>query len=217
MIANVKKYASVSGLIIGLLWALCYYLLSVLISAGWFPKPLAAGILVAAPLVITGGVRLKGFMDCAYDRTLSTVFLFFAFYASALSLDFENENYFILIFIPLILRCCGKIALSVMPASIGSDEEKFQKTVDNKKLAVWFAIVIIAAVLGTVITKFYGLAIVAGLNGFFLTLMYAYRKNDGVSENVVDYAMINGEAWAFMMFALVNPFVDYFMNKVLAF
>ena len=88
---------------------------------------------------------------------------------------------------------------------------------DNKKLAVWFVIVIIAAVLGTVITKFYGLAIVAGLNGFFLTLMYAYRKNDGVSESVVDYAMINGEAWAFMMFALVNPFIDYFMNKVLAF
>lgn len=217
MFEKVKSYASLSGLVIGLLWALCYYLLSVLTEAGWFPHPLAAGVLAAAPLVITGCSRMKGFMDCAYDRTLSTVLLCFVFYAAALSLDFKNEKFIILIFVPLIMRCCGKIAVSVMPASIGSEEEKFQKTVNNTKLAIWFIIVILAAVLGTVITRFYGLVIVAGLCGFFLALMRAYRKNEGVSESVVDYAMVSGEAWAFMMFALVNPFVDYFMNKVLAF
>ena len=212
---KIKDIAPLAGLFVGLLWALCYYLLAILVATGWFPLPVAAGVLAAAPLVITGCCHLKGFMECTYDRTVSTIFLFLSFYAAALSLDFKTENFLILIFLPIIVRCCGRVAISIMPTDIGSSEEKFQKTVDNKKLALWIIIAIIAAVVATILTKFYGLAIVAGLNGFFLTLMHAYRKKEGVSEDVVDYAIISGEAWAFVMFALVGPFIEYFMKFVL--
>ena len=214
---KIKDIAPLAGLIVGALWALCYYLLSILMATGWFPHPIAAGVLVAAPLVITGCTHLHGFMNCSYDKTVSTVFLFLSFYAAALSLDFKTENFLILVFLPIIMRCCGRVAITVMPTDIGSEEEKYQKNVDNSKLAFWIVSALIAALLGTIITKFYGLAIVAGLNGFFLTLMHAYRKKEGVSEEVVDYAIISGEAWAFVMFALVGPFVEYFTKFILAF
>ena len=211
-------FLPVVGLELGLIWAgfgwLCRFL--------GLPEPVTALVLTVWPWLSTGFLHLDGFMDVTdavkswrdLERrreilkdshvgsfaVISIVLLIiaqFAFFASAPG----SANFFILIFIPTVSRCCSALAVT------GLKPMSTSQYVDQKKpkthLVVLTLMLGVFLGAGFLLCGKYGFSLVGCLAGYGLALLHAYRSLDGMNGDISGYCLTIGELCAVAVYALV--------------
>lgn len=204
------------GLVIGLLWwgaaAIARWLL---------PPYLAAALIAAFPLVITGFMHLDGFMDAgdallscrdreeklrimkdahvgSFAAVLLVLLVLFQF-ASCMSID----RIFPLAMIPVLSRVCSAVCvLTLQPlahSEYASDEEPPASLVRIEKY-----IAVGALVLMLVFSGWAGLLCGAAvLGGYALCMRWCIKSLDGVSGDLAGFALTVSELCGLVVLAIV--------------
>ena len=211
-------FLPIVGLEIGLIWAglawLCHWLM--------LPTMMTALVLSAYPYIVTGFLHLDGYMDVtdavkswrdlerrreilkdshvgsfAVIGIVLLVVAQFAVFASAPA----DANYFILIFIPAVSRCCSALAVTgLKPMSTSQYADQSKPKSHMVVLTVMLAVFLAA---GFLLCGKYGFALIGGLAGYGLALRRAYKSLEGMNGDISGYALTLGELAAGAVFALL--------------
>jgi adenosylcobinamide-GDP ribazoletransferase len=199
------------GLIIGLLWSLLGFVLS-LFQLGLF----AAALMVILPYLLTGFIHLDGFMDCC-DAILSRrdleerqrimkdshtgafavicVSILMLVTAGAFSIFDFKEKYMALLFIPASTRACAGLAvMSLKPIGHSSYAGAFDKRVKPGHKVACAVILVCVCALSVVLFGINGLSAPAAAAGYGIAVWYADRQLGGMSGDISGYALTIGEA-----------------------
>lgn len=213
-------FLPVVGLEIGVFWLLADWLM------GWLNLPALAGGLVmcALPYLLTGFIHLDGFMDVTdaigswrnleerrrilKDSHVGSIaviwcaFLLIAGVAMFASVP-ETANRIVLLFVPVISRCCSALAvLKLKP--MGTSQYA-----DSQSKAVKWHVVLLAVLLtgcvaaGFLLTGKYGLVLIGGLVNYGLALRKSYRLLDGMNGDISGYCLTISELCAVAVYALL--------------
>ena len=211
-------FLPVVGLEIGLIWAGLAWLCRLLN----LPTMITALILAAYPYLVTGFLHLDGYMDVtdavkswrdlerrreilkdshvgsfAVIGIVLLVIAQFAVFASAPT----DANYFVLIFIPAVSRCCSALAVTgLKPMSTSQYADQKKPKSHMVVLSVLLAVFLAA---GFLLSGKYGFALVGGLAGYGLALRRAYKSLEGMNGDISGYALTFGELAAAVVFALL--------------
>ncbi len=206
------------GLEIGLIWAGLAWLLYFLS----LPKLICGVILCAYPFFVTGFLHLDGFMDVvdavrswrSLDRkreilkdshvgsfsVIACILLITAQFACFASLK-SDAPIQILIFIPVVSRCCSAFAVTALPSMSTSQ----YASVERKK---WMLMLLsftlaIAIALGFFICGKYGFALLGCVIGYGLSLLRGYISLEGMNGDISGYALSIGELCSILIFVLL--------------
>ena len=211
-------FLPIVGLEIGLIWAGLAWLCRLLN----LPTMLTALVLSAYPYIVTGFLHLDGYMDVtdavkswrdlerrreilkdshvgsfAVIGIVLLVVAQFAVFASAPA----DANYFILIFIPAVSRCCSALAVTgLKPMSTSQYADQSKPKSHMVVLTVMLAVFLAA---GFLLCGKYGFALVGGLIGYGLALRRGYISLVGMNGDFSGYALTLGELAAGAVFALL--------------
>ena len=206
------------GLEIGLIWAGIAWLCRLL----QLPALVTGLILCAYPYLVTGFIHLDGYMDVtdavkswrSLERrreilkdshvgsfaVIGIVLLLiaqFAFFASAS----ETANYWILIFVPAVSRCCSALAVT------GLKPMSTSQYADHKKpkfhIVALMVVLCVFLVAGFLLCGKYGFALVGCLAAYGLALRRAYKSLEGMNGDISGYALTIGELCAVAVYALI--------------
>ena len=206
------------GLELGLLWAGLAWLCGKLC----LPPLVRALLLSAYPYAVTGFLHLDGFLevtdavkscrDLPRRREIlkdSHVGAFavigcgllllaqFALFASAS----EAADYRIILFIPVVSRCCSALAVTSLRPMSTSQYAALKKP---KSHIVLLSVLLLAAVTGGfLLCGKYGFASVGCFIGYALALCRGYRSLGGMNGDISGYALTVGELCAVAVYALV--------------
>ena len=211
-------FLPVVGLEIGALWAAIAWACRLLN----LPALITGLILCAYPFLITGFLHLDGFMDVTdavkswrdLERrreilkdshvgsfaVIGIVLLMLAQFALFASVPAE-ANFLILIFIPVVSRCCSALAvtgLKPMSTSQYADQKK-----PKSHIVVLSVMLCIFLAAGFLLCGKYGFALTGCLVGYGLALLRAYRSLDGMNGDISGYALTIGELCAVAVYALI--------------
>ena len=209
------------GAILGGLWTLTAYLLRL----SGLP-PLVRGFLLCAfPLAVTGGIHMDGFLDTvdavrswrsleerrrilkdphagsfAVIAACLLILAQFALFASAK----ETANLFSLLFIPLVTRASAALCVTVLrPISESQYSGAYRKGVKSSH-ALFLSLVLLGSIaLGFAVLGRYGLAPLASLAGYCLSLRRGVRSLEGMSGDLSGYALTWGELCGIAVYALL--------------
>ena len=211
-------FLPIVGLEIGLIWAgiawLCRFL--------QLPTLVTGLILCAYPYLVTGFIHLDGYMDVTdavkswrdLERrreilkdshvgsfaVIGIVLLMiaqFAFFASAS----ETANYWILIFVPTVSRCCSALAVTGLKPMSTSQYADQKKPKSHMVVLTIMLAVFLAA--GFLLCGKYGFSLVGCIVGYGLALRRAYKSLDGMNGDISGYALTIGELCAVAVYALI--------------
>ncbi|MBE5892745.1 MAG: adenosylcobinamide-GDP ribazoletransferase [Lachnospiraceae bacterium] len=213
-------FLPVVGLEIGLLWTLLDWGLGYLNVPG-----LVCGLAMCAfPYLLTGFIHLDGFLDvtdaiCSWRdleqrrkilkdshvgsfAVIWCVFLLLAGFAFLASVPAEAQSG-ILIFVPMISRCCSALAVSSLKP-MGSSQYAGSQSSTPK----WHNILLAALEIGCVAAGFllfgkYGLVLVGGLLGYGVALLRSYRSLEGMNGDISGYCLTISELCAVAVYALL--------------
>ena len=183
---------------------------------------LTALVLSAYPYIVTGFLHLDGYMDVtdavkswrdlerrreilkdshvgsfAVIGIVLLVVAQFAVFASAPA----DANYFILIFIPAVSRCCSALAVTgLKPMSTSQYADQSKPKSHMVVLTVMLAVFLAA---GFLLCGKYGFALVGGLIGYGLALRRGYKSLEGMNGDISGYALTLGELAAGAVLALL--------------
>lgn len=206
----------VIGLEIGLIW----YGIAWLTLHFPLPQAIRAFIICAVPYLLTGFMHLDGFMDVtdavrsyrSLERrreilkdshvgsfaVIGVALVLLAQYAAAVSL-YPGAEIRVLLLIPVVSRCCSVLAILTLPPMTTS-----QYAGRSGKLAIVPALML-AAVLAAC-TR-WGLrltaVLAAGVLGFGLALVRAYRSLKGMNGDISGYAITLSELAALLALAIL--------------
>lgn len=206
------------GLELGFLWAGLAWLCGKLC----LPPLVRALLLSAYPYAVTGFLHLDGFLDVTDAvkscrdlprrreilkdshvgafAVIGCVLLLlsqFALFASAL----ETANFWILLFIPVVSRCCSALAVTALRPMSTSQYAALKKPLSH----IWvFSLLLLAALAGSfLLCGKYGFASVGCLVGYGLALCRGYRSLGGMNGDISGYALTVGELCAVAVYALL--------------
>ena len=211
-------FLPIMGLEIGVIWA----------AIAWgcrllnLPAMIAALILSVYPYIVTGSLHLDGYMDVtdavkswrdlerrreilkdshvgsfAVIGIVLLIIVQFAFFASA-PVDAE---FLILIFVPVISRCCSALAvtgLKPMSTSQYADQKK-----PKSHMVVLTIMLVVFLATGFLFCGKYGFALVGCMVGYGLALRRAYKSLEGMNGDISGYALTIGELCAVAVYALI--------------
>ena len=206
------------GLEIGTVWTALAWLCRCLA----LPALVTGLVLSVYPYIVTGFIHLDGYMDVTdavkswrdLERrreilkdshvgsfaVIGIVMLMlaqFAFFASAS----VEANYWILILIPAVSRCCSALAVTgLKPMSTSQYADQKKPKTHMAALTIMLAILLTA---GFLACGRYGLALIGCLAGFGLALRRAYKSLDGMNGDISGYALTIGELCAVAVYALI--------------
>ena len=211
-------FLPIIGLEIGAIWAglawLCGFLK--------LPALVAGLILCAYPYITTGFIHLDGFMDVTdavkswrdLERrreilkdshvgsfaVIGIVLLMIAQFALFASAP-ETANYLVLIFIPVVSRCCSALAVTGLKPMSTSQYADQKKPISHLVVLAIMLSIFLAA--GFLLCGKYGFALVGCLAGYGLALRRAYKSLDGMNGDISGYALTIGELCAVAVYALI--------------
>ena len=211
-------FLPIVGLEIGAIWAVLAWVCNCLN----LPALVTGLILCAYPYIVTGFIHLDGYMDVtdavkswrdlerrreilkdshvgsfAVIGIVLLIIVQFAFFASA-PVDAE---FLILIFVPVISRCCSALAvtgLKPMSTSQYADQKK-----PKSHMVVLTIMLVVFLVTGFLFCGKYGFALIGGLVGYGLALRRAYKSLEGMNGDISGYALTIGELCAVAVYALL--------------
>lgn len=212
-------FLPVIGLEIGLIWVGLAWLVNYLALA-----PFIKGLVLCAwPFLATGFLHLDGFMDVSdavkswrsLERrreilkdslvgafsVINVILLILAQFAFSVSIP-ETADYWALLFIPVVSRCCAGLAVTGLPAMSTS---QYAGMTRKKKvhLAVFAVMLIAAVVCGIILCGRYSLVTAGCAAGYGLALLRAYRSLEGMNGDVSGYALSIGELCGIAVLALL--------------
>lgn len=207
------------GLEIGLLWAglawLCRWLAL---------PPLAAGLLLSGyPYLITGFLHLDGFMDVtdavrswrdlekrreilkdSHVGSFAVIGVVLLLLAGFALLSSGTGDFRILIFIPIVSRCCSALAVTVLrPMDTSQYAGSFREGVSKAQPIAFSVILALAVAGGFLLCGKYGLALLGGIVGHALALNRGFRSLKGMNGDISGYALTLSELAAVAVYALL--------------
>ncbi len=206
------------GLVIGVLWWAAAWLCRLL----GLPPLISGLILSALPYLATGFMHLDGFMDVtdavkSYRdlprrreilkdshvgsfSVIGCILLLLAQFACFASVP-EKADIRILLFIPVLSRCCSALAVTALPPMTTS--QYADRSRSSGRIAVILIMLAAVTAAGFLLTGRYGLCLLGGLAGYGLSLSRAYRSLQGMNGDIAGYALTYGELAAAAVFALL--------------
>ncbi len=206
------------GLLIGLIW----YALALLLHALAVPTLVCAFILCAYPYVATGFIHLDGFMDVtdavkscrdlARRReilkdshvgsfaVIGCILLMLAQFSCFASVPLYAD-FRILIFVPILSRCCSGMAVIALPPM--STSQYAQQEKPKSHIVILLVILCMTVIAGFLLCSRYGFCLIAALAGNVLALHHAYRSLEGMNGDISGYALTYSELAAIAVFALL--------------
>lgn len=207
------------GLELGFLWVGLAWLCGKLC----LPPLVRALFLSAYPYAVTGFLHLDGFLDVTdavrscrdlpHRReilkdshvgafaVIGCVLLLlsqFALFASAA----ETANFWILLFIPVVSRCCSALAVTTLRPMSTSQYAALKKPISHPLVLSLFLLAAIAG--GFLLCGTYGFALIGCLVGYGLALCRGFRSLDGMNGDISGYALTVGELCAVAVYALIS-------------
>ena len=206
------------GLEIGLIWAGLAWL-----SGALHLPALVKGLVLAVwPYLATGFLHLDGYMDVtdavgscrSLERrreilkdshvgafaVIGIVLLLLSQFAVMASAK-ETADFWILVFVPAVSRCCSALAVTVLKPMSTSQYAGRKK--NKAHAAVLLGQLMLYLVLGFLLCGGYGLVLPGCLLGYGLALRKAYRSLEGMNGDISGYALSLGELCALAVYALI--------------
>ena len=210
------------GLLIGGLWTLTGWLLWRLNAPGLF----AAALLTVLPYILTGGIHLDGFMDCA-DAILSRrdrerrvqilkdshvgsfaviafgilLLLSFSLFASA---ELVGGEWLRLLFIPAVCRGCSAWAvLSLKPLDSSGYAKMYGERLKDSHRLLAGLLTLVLAFTPALLWGLHGLYALVGAAGSLVTIAVCRNNLGGMSGDISGSAITIGEACAIAALAFI--------------
>lgn len=214
-------FLPVVGLEMGLLWAL----LAWLVRLAALPPLIAGLILCAYPYLITGFIHLDGFLDVTdavkswrdLERrreilkdshvgsfaVIGCGLLLLAGFALFASAPADGE-FRILIFIPIVSRCCSALAVTLLrPMSTSQYAGPFRQGIPAAHPWILCGVLAVSIAAGFLLCGWYGFAPVACLAGYGLALLRGFRSLDGMNGDIAGFALTLGELCGIAVYSLI--------------
>lgn len=207
---------------IGLEIGLICYAVTLIMNMLMLPKAVCAFILCAAPFILSGKIHLDGFMDVSDAigswrpiekrrailkdshvgsfAVINAVLLLLAQFAILFSV-IDLIKLEIIIFIPIISRCCSTLAvLNLKPIE---QSQYANKSKSPLNIIVPSLTLCLSILLSCFICEKYALALAGCIAGYILALMKAYRCLDGINGDSAGYALTIGELCALFILIFI--------------
>lgn len=210
---NMMKFYPVIGGIVGIIWSVIYYLISILnISV-----VLKGTIIMMVPFIVTGMLHLDGFMDVCdailsrRDReeklrilkdstigafaVISLLILFFLQFGSIYSIIEKNIRFYILILIPIVSRSAVAYFLlsrtTIKESTLGT---YFKKGTNTKDIVIMIVSLIAMSIISFILLSYYGLVLVLSIVlGVTWAVEKCKKEFGGISGDVAGFALVVGE------------------------
>lgn len=212
-------FLPVIGLEMGLLW----FGISWVCRHFEVPQLLQGLILCVYAYLVTGFIHLDGFMDVkdavgscrnlekrrailkdshvGSFAVIGCVFLLLTSFACLASLD---DNFEVLIFIPVISRCCSSLAVTMLrPISESQYAGAFKEGVRKIQPVLLIFMLAAAVALGFVICGKHAVAILGELLLYSWALRKGFRSLDGMNGDISGYALSLSEVAALAVLVLL--------------
>jgi len=210
------------GLLIGALWALVGWVLWCLNA----PELFAAAVLTVLPWILTGGIHLDGFMDCAdailsrrdRERRLQILkdshvgsFAVIAFGVLALmsfslfaSVKLAGCEWGKLLFVPAVCRCCSAWAvLSLKPLDTSGYAKMYGERLKDVHRLLAGLMTLALAFVPVLLWGPRGLYALVGAAGSLVTITVCRQNLGGMSGDISGSAITIGETCALLALALL--------------
>lgn len=211
-------FLPIVGLEIGAVWVFLAWLCSLLNV----PTLLTGFVLSVWPFLATGQIHLDGFMDVTDAigsyRTLErrreilkdshvgsfavigVCLLMLAQFALFASMP-PNTNYFILLLIPTVSRCCSALAIALLKPM--STSQYAERNADKGYVFSLILMLLTALTTGVLLCGTSGAALLGCLLGYASALRKGYQSLDGMNGDISGYALTLGELCAVAVFVLI--------------
>ena len=211
-------FLPVIGLEMGAIWAVLAWLCRRLN----LPALVTGLFLCTYPYLVTGFIHLDGFMDVTdavkswrdLERrreilkdsrvgsfaVIGIVLLMIAQFAMLASAP-GNANFWILIFVPALSRCCSALAVTGLKPMSTSQYAEQKKPKSHMVVLTLMLFTFLAA--GFVFCGKYGFALAGCMAGYGLALLRAYKSLDGMNGDISGYALTIGELCAVAVYAFL--------------
>ena len=207
------------GAEIGLLWAGAALLCRLLA----LPQLVTGFILCAFPYLLSGFIHLDGFLDVtdavhSYRdlperrrilkdsrvgafAVIGCVLLLLGGFAAHASADVSP---IILIFIPIVSRCCSALAVMLLrPMSESQYAGAFNANVSRIQPIIVGAMLAVSVLLGFLLCGKLGFSLLGGIAGALLALWQAVRSLEGMNGDISGYALTLSELAAAFVLVLM--------------
>lgn len=211
-------FLPVVGLEIGAIWAVLAWGCNVL-NLPVFVKGL---ILSVYPYLVTGFIHLDGYMDVtdavksyrSLERrreilkdsyvgafaVIGIVLLLLAQFAFMTSVK-ENANFWILVFVPAVSRCCSALAVTALKPMNTSQYAQQKRSGSHIAVLATMTAVFVAA--GFLLCGRYGLVLLGCLVGYGVALRKAYKSLEGMNGDISGYSLSIAELCAVAVYTLI--------------
>ena len=207
------------GLEMGALWAGLGWLCGLLAL-----PPLVRGIVLSTfPYLVSGWIHLDGFMDVCDAvgscRSLErrreilkdshvgsfAVFGVVRVMMTQFALCASGEgDYRMLLFIPVVSRCCSALAVTVLrPMSTSQYAGAFREGIPKGQIGVLAVVMAVAVTAAVLLCGRSAIALVGGLAGYGWALRKGFRSLDGMNGDISGFALTVSELGALAVWALV--------------
>ena len=210
------------GLIIGGLWYLVFYLLSLTKLNNY----LSSLIISLFPLFITGFIHFDGYMD-VIDATHSyksieerrmilkdshvgsfavvyAIILILAQYLAFISLN-ATTNYLILIFIPIVSRIMSALSLYIFkPMAVSEYHNEEKDKYKGLKIVYLIILLITCFVLAFIFLKYYCFVLIFLALIHFLFVLMARNNLKGLNGDICGYALVISELSSIILIVILE-------------
>ena len=205
------------GAEIGLLW----FVVAKICDFIDIPSILVAFVLAVLPFVLSGCIHLDGFMDvtdavkscrslekrreilkdshAGAFAVIGCIFLITGQFAAFCSV--KPGNCAVLVFIPVVSRCCSALALNTLKKINQSQYIGFEK--NKGHIAVLIAVMIVAVIISVIVCGRYAVVVAAVVVGYLWALRKGYKSLDGINGDVTGYALTTAEFCGILALALL--------------
>jgi len=201
------------GVIIGALW---WGIAHILVLSG-IHIMLVTALVMLMPFLASGFLHLDGYMDTSdavlsrssYENKLRILrdpntgsfavimlaVLFVLQFAIVFTLIEKEKNLIMLVFIPIVSRCCSVLAvLCLKPMAQSSYASMFRENTKTTYKIFVIVIALLAITFSFFFAGFSGLIVTASvLVGFTAALVWAYRDLKGMSGDLAGFAIVISE------------------------
>ena len=212
-VKNMMKFYPIIGLIVGVIWSIIYYLISIL-NVSIILKSI---VIMIVPFIVTGMLHLDGFMDVCdailsrrdkeeklrilKDSTtgafavISLVILFFLQFGGIYSILEKNTPFYILILIPIVSRSVVAYFLlsrtTIKESTLGT---YFKKGTNVKDKIIMIVSLLIMFIMSFVLLNTYGILLVSLITlGIAWAVEKCKKEFGGISGDVAGFALVVGE------------------------
>ena len=220
---NIMKFYPVIGLIVGAIWGIIYYLVSVF----HISIVLKSAIIMIVPFCVTGMLHLDGFMDVCdailsrrdkeeklrilKDSTIGAfavialIILFFLQFGGIYSIVEKNAPIYILILIPIISRSAVAFFLlsrtTIKESTLGT---YFKKGTNSHDILIMIIFLLITYLISFALLSSYGILLVSLIIlGVTWAVEKCKKEFGGISGDVAGFALVVGEVVGILTLGII--------------